>query len=487
VRRAVLALGVLAIAAGCDRTNRNLPGFDIKVSYQPHLEVQRFDIAGWTDGQPAFERALWPQDGRIPDPSGENLIVFLPTSMIGSEIYVRVDGLDGAGVKLGSSGAPEIVTEKLQNLTITLGEPRTCGDGIRHPEAEQCDDGNARSGDGCNNECVVESGWLCEGTPTSCRSCGDGVCSPGEDVCTCASDCLSSSCGDGLCCPATGEVCTCPEDCESTCGDGVCCQPELAGDCADCRCGDGTCEPANGEDPCTCPDDCSSGNPFSPGNGQCCGAAGENTMNSPADCCDSPAPGDGVCCPSETAATSPADCCPSKAMCGDGHCCEGAPGECSGDCCGNVCGDDDCCGAESALSCAIDCCDSCQECSGAGACCADRCAAGASCDYECLGCSCEFDCTSAASCAVICPTGGCDVNCGVASCTVRCADAPPPRKDGGPTGMDSGVSTGGDGGPGFQLVPLGTCVCRGTGCNLDCGTLPLLNCAGDVQACGSCP
>jgi hypothetical protein len=52
--------------------------------------------------------------------------------------------------------------------------------------------------------------------------------------------------------------------------------------------------------------------------------------------------------------------------------------------------------------------------------------------------------------------------------------------------MDSGMSTM-DSGIQFQLVPLGTCACRGTGCNLDCGTLPMLTCADDVKACGTCP
>ena len=38
----------------------------------------------------------------------------------------------------------------------------TCGNGIYEPNlGEVCDDGNILNGDGCNNRCQVEYGWIC--------------------------------------------------------------------------------------------------------------------------------------------------------------------------------------------------------------------------------------------------------------------------------------------------------------------------------------
>src|SRR6185295_11832557 len=57
-----------------------------------------------------------------------------------------------------------------------------CGDGLRIG-AEQCDDGNGASGDGCSSTCLLESpaeteadGWLCAtaGQPCTRTMCGNG-------------------------------------------------------------------------------------------------------------------------------------------------------------------------------------------------------------------------------------------------------------------------------------------------------------------------
>ncbi len=55
-----------------------------------------------------------------------------------------------------------------------------CGDGmVQDPndnsENEQCDDGNANSGDGCYN-CQTELGWICIGEPSECTSGGAPSC-----------------------------------------------------------------------------------------------------------------------------------------------------------------------------------------------------------------------------------------------------------------------------------------------------------------------
>jgi cysteine-rich repeat protein len=73
---------------------------------------------------------------------------------------------------------------------------------------EGCDDGNIEADDGCSDQCVVEAGWTCDGTPSDCEPiCGDGLIvgtesCDGSDLAgeTCASLGLIS--GDLACSPA---------------------------------------------------------------------------------------------------------------------------------------------------------------------------------------------------------------------------------------------------------------------------------------------
>lgn len=86
-------------------------------------------------------------------------------------------------------------------------EDESCGDGLVGP-AEQCDDGNHSSGDGCDASCAIERGWNC--VDTLCRpACGDGIFLDGIEICDpsesywlgyCAEDCseITGSCGDGI-------------------------------------------------------------------------------------------------------------------------------------------------------------------------------------------------------------------------------------------------------------------------------------------------
>jgi cysteine-rich repeat protein len=46
--------------------------------------------------------------------------------------------------------------------------PSTCGDGELQTNHETCDDGNRANGDGCNQACQVEPGWICSGMPSVC-------------------------------------------------------------------------------------------------------------------------------------------------------------------------------------------------------------------------------------------------------------------------------------------------------------------------------
>lgn len=70
--------------------------------------------------------------------------------------------------------------------------PSACGNGVRAPD-EACDDGNAIDGDGCDRGCVVSA-------------CGNGVLAPGEgcddgnrnDGDGCDSNCTPTACGNGV-------------------------------------------------------------------------------------------------------------------------------------------------------------------------------------------------------------------------------------------------------------------------------------------------
>src|SRR5688572_28992074 len=56
-----------------------------------------------------------------------------------------------------------------------------CGDGTVNAGTENCDDGNAAGGDGCDGQCKMEPGYVCSGAPSICdASCDDGIVQTGE-------------------------------------------------------------------------------------------------------------------------------------------------------------------------------------------------------------------------------------------------------------------------------------------------------------------
>lgn len=85
-----------------------------------------------------------------------------------------------------------------------------CGDAVVDA-TEECDDGNAFAGDGCDAQCVLEEGYACLGDEacTAIPVCGDGIltsnewCDDGELNGTgynqCTPQCtLGPYCGDGV-------------------------------------------------------------------------------------------------------------------------------------------------------------------------------------------------------------------------------------------------------------------------------------------------
>jgi cysteine-rich repeat protein len=107
--------------------------------------------------------------------------------------------------------------------------PAKCGNGALetawlpsgNSKDEACDDGNTADGDGCSDQCEIETGYACSGTPSMCAPvCGDGLVVGGEHC-----DDGNTDGGDG--CTATctiddGYQCTgIPSTCLTVCGDGL--------------------------------------------------------------------------------------------------------------------------------------------------------------------------------------------------------------------------------------------------------------------------
>lgn len=90
---------------------------------------------------------------------------------------------------------------------IELGDH--CGDGILDG-AEDCDDADLDSGDGCTARCAVEPCWACSGTPSDCApatgtSCDDGDACTTDDTCTDDGTCGGAplACDPCLACDST--------------------------------------------------------------------------------------------------------------------------------------------------------------------------------------------------------------------------------------------------------------------------------------------
>ena len=87
------------------------------------------------------------------------------------------DGVADSGEDCDSLGAETADC----NEDCTAAE---CGDGIINEAAdEDCDDGNTDAEDGCDAQCAIEEGYICDGEPSVCAICGDGIVSEdaGED------------------------------------------------------------------------------------------------------------------------------------------------------------------------------------------------------------------------------------------------------------------------------------------------------------------
>lgn len=126
-----------------------------------------------------------------------------------------------ADVALGDA-VPEALPRLAEHgVAIDRGclDPTVCGDGDRQG-AEECDDGNLESGDGCDASCHVEVSATCgDGVLDPDEECDDGAANSDALPDHCRTTCLDPYCGDGIVDPGDAEDCeppgtaTCDEDC----------------------------------------------------------------------------------------------------------------------------------------------------------------------------------------------------------------------------------------------------------------------------------
>jgi cysteine-rich repeat protein len=162
------------------------------------------------------------------------------------------------------AGVPDASARALDTGVDVRMIAALCGNGVLDP-GEQCDDGNARDGDGCSATCQIEASWClplpgqtCMGLPrcgngvlTSNEACDDGNTVSGDG---CSGDCQTIE--PGWQCRVPGKPCTriCGNQldgsvsCDGGSDQGAQCGDGIVETGEECDCGDGTI-PVPGECP----------------------------------------------------------------------------------------------------------------------------------------------------------------------------------------------------------------------------------------------
>jgi cysteine-rich repeat protein len=174
-------------------------------------------------------------------------------SKCGDGFRVAAEQCDDANLATGDGCSAACLTEPGFTCTDPSSPPQagdtcktTCGDGARGG-AETCDDGNTTSGDGCSAGCNVEAGFSCADPPSPPNAqtvpdvcgpiCGDGV-RVGSETCDDGNSANADGCSS-ICRVEDGYVCSDPAS------------PSNAADVCKTVCGDGiavgaeTCDDGN--------------------------------------------------------------------------------------------------------------------------------------------------------------------------------------------------------------------------------------------------
>lgn len=172
-----------------------------------------------TDGSVAGQQKISAVEGSFSGVLGENAGFGFSVTSLGD--------LDGDGAEDLAVGAPSDGQAQRGVLWILFLSP--CGNSASDV-GEECDDGNAVDGDGCDSNCTVTA--CGNGVVTQGEECDDGNLNNSDG---CQADCFVARCGDAIIDPG--------EECD----DG----PETAAcdlDCTVAMCGDGTVNATAGEE-----------------------------------------------------------------------------------------------------------------------------------------------------------------------------------------------------------------------------------------------
>lgn len=168
------------------------PGFS-----SPRLDTLEVLVETEINGQEAFQTTTFDAQGLALPLSF--VLEFIDPKERGLRVSLTVVGFSQGQPVLYAQGEAKARKDRLELLADF------CGDGkLDDLLAEECDDGNLLSGDGCSSFCQVED--LCgNGRVDEGEECDDGNDQEGDG---CDSNCTFSACGNGI--QAPGEVCLTP-------------------------------------------------------------------------------------------------------------------------------------------------------------------------------------------------------------------------------------------------------------------------------------
>ncbi|MCC7108334.1 MAG: DUF4215 domain-containing protein, partial [Deltaproteobacteria bacterium] len=220
-RRHLLAAWALLALGACAAPDA---GLELTVRFDPALALDQLAVR--------LQAGETVEEVRAPEPptllgSGEETLGFLlPDALVDVEVTVAVQGFGDGAVVPGAALVAEgqgVVTPargEIVSLVVELTPLAVCGNGVLEGR-EACDDGNAATGDGCDESCAIESGYVCAGAPSVCALCGDGSIDEPES-CDDGGQVPGDGC-DASCAVESGWQCdsAAPSSCTTVCGDGL--------------------------------------------------------------------------------------------------------------------------------------------------------------------------------------------------------------------------------------------------------------------------
>ncbi len=172
------AAGVCDVVEFCDGASNDCPADGFATGSECRVSAGSCDLADFCDGLAAS------------CPSDAKSIALCREAAGVCDVVEFCDGtsddcpMDGSEPDGTSCDDVDLCTIEDQcQGGLCVGDPMSCGDGtLQEGCGEACDDGNALSGDGCQDDCQVERGFNCEGQPSICSSeCGDGLLASDEE------------------------------------------------------------------------------------------------------------------------------------------------------------------------------------------------------------------------------------------------------------------------------------------------------------------